>query len=65
MTLPRRDFLSAGTKFLFLTGAAGTALPYLLAGEPEYLDTALRNEARISRPSTHEICPYCCHRKRS
>lgn len=36
MTLPRRDFLNIGSKFIFLTGAASAGLPYLLAGEPQH-----------------------------
>ncbi len=35
MTLARRQFLEVAGKALFLTGAAGAALPYVLAGTPE------------------------------
>ena len=35
MTMPRRQFLEVSGKYLFFTGAASTALPYVLAGTPE------------------------------
>ncbi len=35
MAVDRREFIWEASKLLFLTGAAATALPHVLAGEPE------------------------------
>ncbi len=39
MNMQRRDFLSWTSKFLLVTGASGSALKYVMAGEPEAAPT--------------------------